>query len=162
MLFVCNYSVAQDADIIGNTDKEQILKTAHESWFTDNYSSYNANPKSVERLTYLFKTNDFKVEVYFGTWCSDSQREIPKLYKLLEESGFDFKNFKLIGVNEYKELPNATPEEEEILNITNVPTIIVYENGKEINRFVEYAQESLEKDLIKIFSKKPYKHSYQN
>ena len=160
-LFVCNYSIAQDSDIIGKTNKEQILKSEHQSWFEDNYSSYNPNPESIEQLTHLFKSNDFKIVVYFGTWCSDSQREVPRLIKLLEDSNFNFKNLQLIGVNEYKDVPNATPQEKETLNITNVPTIIVYENGQEINRFVEYAQESLEKDLIKIFSKQPYKHSYQ-
>jgi hypothetical protein len=43
----------------------------------------------------------------------------------------------------------------------NVPTIIVLdENGKELNRYVEFAQESLEEDLLKILSRQSYKHVY--
>lgn len=156
-----NFADAQVEDIIGKTQKEKLLKTEHKVWFTESYDTYKPDSKSIEKLNYLFKNHDFKIDVYFGTWCSDSQREVPRLIKLLEQSGFNFKNLHLIGVDRDKEVPDVTEEEQKMLNITNVPTIIVYEEGQEINRFVEFAQESLEKDLIKIFSKQPYKHSYQ-
>jgi thiol-disulfide isomerase/thioredoxin len=112
-------------------------------------------------LKRIFKKNDFKVEVYFGTWCSDSQREIPKVIKLLKEAKFDMNALTLIGVGRDKIVPDVSEEERKTLNITNVPTIVIYENGNEINRFVEYAQETLAEDLLMIFSQKPYKHSYQ-
>ena len=35
-----------------------------------------------------------------------------------------------------------------------------YKDGKEIGRYVEYARVSLEKDILKIVSGLPYKHSY--
>jgi hypothetical protein len=46
------------------------------------------------------------------------------------------------------------------LNIFKVPTFIFYKDGKEIGRYVEYARVSLEKDILKIVSGLPYKHSY--
>ena len=49
---------------------------------------------------------------------------------------------------------------EEKMNLNRVPTIIFYKNGKEVNRFVEFAQESLEEDIAKIVSGKDYKNSY--
>lgn len=159
---VCALNLSAQQNIIGKTSKKEILKSEHSSWYNKTYESYEPTPAIVEELSSLFKKNKFKVEVYFGTWCSDSKREVPKLIKLLEHSKFNFKNLKLVGVDRDKVIPGLSEEEREALNVFNVPTIIVYQNGKEINRFVEYAQESLEKDLLKIFSKKPYKNSYQN
>lgn len=166
ILFICsisfaNFSSGQD-NIIGETNKRDILKSEHSSWFNEVYSSYTPKSETIEELTHIFKKNDFQVDVYFGTWCSDSQREVPKLIKLLEESQFNFKYLNLIGVDRDKIIPGITEEKQEELNVFNVPTIIVYQEDKEVNRFVEYAQESLEEDLLKIFSKTPYKNSYHN
>jgi thiol-disulfide isomerase/thioredoxin len=149
-------------NIIGQTSKSELLKSEHSSWFNDVYDSYNPSPEINEQLTHLFQKNHYDIEVYFGTWCEDSQREVPKLIKLLEKSQFDFKNLRLVGVDRDKIIPNVTDDKRESLNVFNVPTIIVYQDGKELNRFVEYAQESLEEDLLKIFSKKNYKNSYHN
>ena len=161
ILLVANLSIAQNQNIIGETNKVDILSTSHRNWFEDNYQNYKPQPESIKQLKALFKKNDYSIEVYFGTWCSDSQREVPRLIKLLEKANFNFDHFELVGVGRDKKVPNVSKEQQKKLHITNVPTIIVYQNGHELNRFVEYAQESLEKDLIKIFSKQPYKHSYQ-
>lgn len=161
LLILFNFTYAQEEVMIGITDKQDFLKSEHHSWYTENYKTFDPNSESINKLNQLLNNSDFKIEVYFGSWCSDSQRELPRLIKLLENTKFDFKNLKLVGVGRDKVVPNATQETQERLNITNVPTIIVYQNAKEINRFVEYAQESLAKDLIKILSKQGYKHSYQ-
>ena len=94
-----------------------------------------------------------------GTWCGDSKRETPHLYKVLEMADFNFKNLDLVTVNRSKRTPDNLQEG---LNIIKVPTFIFYKKGKEIGRYVEYARESLEQDILKIVSGKPYKHSYDN
>ncbi len=162
IIVLSNISFSQNIDIIGETNKKEILESKHQSWFEENYKVYSPSPESLTELNEIFENENFNVEVYFGTWCSDSQREVPRLIKLLEMSDFNFDNLLLIGVGRDKKVPNISEKQSQKLNITNVPTIVVYQNGKEINRFVEYAQESLEQDLIKIFSKDTYKHSYQN
>jgi len=160
-LFVVGLTTAQN-NIIGNTSKDEILKCQHSSWFNKVYEAYTPDAKIVKELTHVFKNENFQVDVYFGTWCSDSKREVPKLIKLLELSQFNSKNLDLIGVDRDKVIPDMSEEKREVLNVFNVPTIIVYQNGEEVNRFVEYAQESLAQDMLKIFSKKPYKNSYSN
>ena len=94
-----------------------------------------------------------------GTWCGDSRRETPRFYKILEAAGFNFKNLEFATVNRSKKTPNNLQEG---LNIIKVPTFIFYKKGKEIGRYVEYARESLEKDMLKIVSGATYKHSYDN
>lgn len=161
-LLICNFTFAQQENIIGKTNKQAILKSDHNSWYSENYKTYKPQPESIEKLNELLNNSDFKIEVYFGSWCSDSQRELPRLIKLLEYTKFNFDNLKLVGVGRDKIVPNVSEEQREQLNVNNVPTIIVYKDGKEINRFVEYAQESLERDMIKILSNQTYKHSYQD
>lgn len=68
-----------------------------------------------------------------GTWCGDSKREVPKLYKILEAS----------------------------LNIHRVPTVIFYKDGKEVNRIVEHPIKTFEEDIQNIITKNDYESNYQ-
>ena len=154
------HSFSQNTMIIGETSKDELSNNSNFEWFDTNYNNFKTQPELLAQIKRLLKKNKYTIEVYFGTWCSDSQRELPKLIKILDESNFNYKKVKLVGVPESKEVPDVTENESKRLNIINVPTIIVYENGKEVNRFVEFPVETLEQDLIKIFSKEPYKHSY--
>jgi len=153
------HSMAQN-DIIGETSKEELINNSNFEWFDTTYEDFKTQPEFIKQIKHLLKKNNYTIEVYFGTWCSDSQREVPQLIKILDESEFDYQRLKLVGVPESKKVPNVTEEQSKALNIINVPTIIVYEDGKEVNRYVEFAVESLEQDLLKILSKESYKHSY--
>ena len=79
------------------------------------------------------------------------------MIKLLESSDFDFSKIEIYAVTEEK----YTYENfEKNLNLTNVPTLIFYKNGKEINRFVEFPNISLAKDLENIIQGKKYQNPY--
>jgi hypothetical protein len=45
-------------------------------------------------------------------------------------------------------------------DIINIPTLIFLENGKEINRIVEFPVESLIEDFSKILKKEAYQDAY--
>ena len=63
-----------------------------------------------------------------------------------------------VFVNSGKRTPDNLQRGFEIIR---VPTFIFYDkDGKEIGRYVEYARETLEKDILKILTGKEYKHSY--
>jgi thiol-disulfide isomerase/thioredoxin len=80
-----------------------------------------------------------------GTWCEDSHFIIPKLFALTDAAGFSKDRITLIGVDREKKTLSHLSE---ALNITNVPTIIVFQNGKEAGRVVEYGKSGLfDKDL---------------
>ena len=58
-----------------------------------------------------------------GTWCDDSQREIPHFFKLLQTLEFDQQHVEMYAMSEEK----TTPENfEKGLEIYNVPTIIFF------------------------------------
>ena len=96
-----------------------------------------------------------------GTWCGDSKREVPRLLKILDYCNVRPEQIKIIMVSNADSMYKQSPTHEDRgLNITRVPTLIVYEGTTEMNRFVEYPVESLEKDLVKIMSRREYKHAY--
>ena len=153
-------AVAQDVDqkdiLIGPFQRKDLEKEPYKEWFTSNYESYTPSSEEMKMITE--NINDYKITVFMGTWCSDSKREVPRLFKMLDESGYDSADLKLIAVDESKETPSGIEKE---YDVEYVPTIIFEKNGKEVNRFVEYPQgESLEHDLSKIVTGKAYKNSY--
>lgn len=143
-------------DLVGFASKDSFSNEPYNTWFTRNFDNYSIDSIAIKGLKESLK----KVEIkgFMGTWCGDSKREVPHFYKILEAADFNFKNLQLITVNRSKKTPNNLQKG---YNIIRVPTFILYREGKEIGRYVEYARESLEKDMLAIVSGKPYKHSYE-
>jgi thiol-disulfide isomerase/thioredoxin len=119
-------------------------------WYESSYQSYQPNAEALQAFKKAMKKHDYNIDVYFGTWCGDSRREVPKLIKLMEMADADLSRLTFVSVNRSKQVPDVMPEVAQKLNIHHVPTIIFYENGTETERFVERSKESLEKDLVKI------------
>ena len=145
----------KSGDLIGVANKESFNQAPYNSWFTQKFDSYKPDATTVSSLEVALK--NVTIKGFMGTWCGDSRRETPHFYKILEASNFNFKNLELITVNRSKRTPDNLQEG---LDIIRVPTFIFYKDGKELGRYVEYAKESLEKDMLKIVSGEAYKHSY--
>ncbi|WP_127846414.1 thioredoxin family protein [Psychroflexus aestuariivivens] len=148
--------------MLGEFTLEELKATKNKKWFESNYKTYKPDEKVLTEIKEHLKNNNFNIEIYLGTWCPDSRREFPRMIKILNESNFDIEKLKIVGVNRDKVVPEVSEEKREILNVNHVPTIIFYKDGKEINRFVEFAQENLESDVLKIVSGQDYKHSYED
>ena len=111
--------------------------------------------ETVEKLKPLFK--DIDIKIFMGTWCTDSRKEIPVFYKLMDKLQLDNKKIELIGMT----LEKTTPDSLELnQNIINVPTFIFKKNGKEINRIVEFPIETIEKDILEILTTNDYQNPY--
>lgn len=143
-------------DLVGFANKESFLEEPFNEWFSPHYTSYETDKEVIAKLTPLLK--EVTIKTFMGTWCEDSQDQIPVFYKILDEADFDYNKLELITVNRSKSTPDNLQEG---FNIERVPTFIVYKNDKEIGRFVEYPRESVEADLLKIVSGQHYKHSYE-
>lgn len=145
--------------LIGCCTREALSREPFAAWFNNNYFDYKVDTAFIAPLKQQLVRKQFLI--FMGTWCGDSRREVPRMLKVLDYCGIHPEQVKIIMVSNvdsmYKQSPN---HEEKGLNILRVPTMIVYENNTEINRFVEYPVESLEKDLLKILSKQPYKPNY--
>lgn len=146
--------------MLGEFTLEDLKESANKNWYNAIYNRYKPQQKVIDKISKIDDLDQLTFSVYLGTWCPDSRRELPRLIKTFDQAGISHDQLKLIGVTQRKQIPHISEEERKKLNVFNVPTIIVYKNGKEMNRFVEYPVESLEKDMYKIMSGQNYKHSY--
>ncbi|MGO3182313.1 MAG: thioredoxin family protein [Aequorivita sp.] len=141
--------------LIGKSNRTGLEMDAFKDWFDPGYENYKPDPETFEKLKPLIK--DVFIVVFMGTWCSDSQRDVPHLYKILDDASFDESKLTLINVSEDKTTPEGFENEYDVFN---VPTIIFYKNEKELGRIVEYSIGTLEEDMLAILSGKDYKHAY--
>jgi thiol-disulfide isomerase/thioredoxin len=144
-------------DLIGITARTDFDQQPYTNWFQRNYDNYTVDNTSAKKLKKALK--DITIKAFMGTWCGDSRRETPKFYKLLALAEFNLKNLEMITVNRGKGTPDHL---EKGFDIKRVPTFIFYKKGEEIGRYVEYARETLDKDILKILTGKEYKHSYDH
>jgi len=133
----------------GIISRQVIESDTSFKWYADNMKGYKPYGDAVTAL----KKNADSIQLltFLGTWCSDSHFIIPKFFSLLDSAGFPADHTTLIGVDRKKTtLSHLT----EALNIQNVPTIIVYKNGKELGRVVEYGKYGMfDKELAEIINK---------
>lgn len=145
--------------LVGCCTKEALMQEPFASWFVPNYTNYKVDTVVANQIRQHVRNREFVL--FLGTWCGDSRREVPRLYKLLEYCGVEPEQIKLIMVSNHDTAYKQSPtHEEQGLNILRVPTLLVLENHTELNRIVEYPVESLEKDLLKILGRREYKHPY--
>ena len=143
--------------LLGKHDRTTFQKKPYTAWFTKNFNEYTVDTETITQLKPYIQ--DVTIKAFMGTWCSDSRRETPSFYKILDATNFDYTNLELVAVSRDKDTPD---ELEKGLDIIRVPTFIFYKNGEEIGRYVEYPRVSLEKDMLAIISGQTYKHSYEN
>ena len=146
--------------LLGKHPKEDLMQKPYKEWFEKNYTDYVTDTITAHQIAPLLKNKKF--ELFMGTWCGDSRREIPRMIKLLEYCGVPPSNINIIMVDDHDSTYKQSPSHEERgKNIFRVPDLIVYEDRKEVNRIVEYPVVSLEKDLLAIVSKQSYLPSYK-
>ena len=149
-------TINEAGDIIGPAQKEHFQQEPFNGWFSFIYDDYLVDDALVKELKPLLKK--IEIKAFMGTWCGDSQEQTPVFYKILDAADFNYKKIEMIAVNRKKKTPDNLQEGYDILR---VPTFIFYKKGEEIGRIVEYPQETIEADMLKILSGQPYKHSYE-
>lgn len=116
-------------------------------WYQTNYAQYHVDSAAVHTIDSL--STDISFLIFLGTWCSDSKREVPCFFKVLDQAGISTKNIAVYGLDRSKKSSNGLTKQ---YYVTHVPTFIVFKGNKELGRIVELPQESLEKDLVKILA----------
>ncbi len=134
--------------LLGICDRSAFADTSFSWWFNSEYDNYS--PDSIDVKNLADKLKDIEITIVMGTWCSDSRREVPRLFKILNKLNYDQKNVTLICVDRKKTAQTGNVDK---LKIELVPTLIFYKDNAEIGRIVESPKETLEKDLMKIVMK---------
>jgi thiol-disulfide isomerase/thioredoxin len=138
-----------DKILKGVLSRELVQKDSSFTWFAQNQQGYTPNAEAVSALK--TKSGVLHFIVFGGTWCGDTKYILPKFYSLTDAAAITADRISLIGVDRGKKTLGYLSES---LNITNVPTIIVLKDGKEIGRVVEYGKTGQwDKELGEIVGK---------
>src|SRR5690606_31139506 len=120
--------------LLGKANRSGLERDEFQEWFDPGYENYIPDNAVMKELEPLMK--NVEITLFMGTWCEDSHRDVPHLYKVLDNLNFDESKIEVYAVSEEK----TTPQGHEIeRNVHHVPTIIFYKNGEELGRIVEYS-----------------------
>lgn len=147
---------ATEGHLFGEIKESDLKQEPYKEWY-DAY--YNLNPVSDEEIATLKPLlRDVKLITFMGTWCGDSQREVPAMFNILDRAKPANFTHEMHAVNDMKDSKYGETED---MNVVYVPTFIFMKNGREIGRIVESpAGNSLQQDMIDILSGKPYTPLY--
>jgi len=141
--------------ILGYMNRANLDTPEFQAWFQPEYNNIKIPEGWSAEYAPLAKNLEFKL--FLGTWCGDTQRELGGMFKILDLLGVSNDKIEMYSISEAKDSPLSYEKEYDILNI---PTLIFIENGKEINRFVEFPVVNLVDDFSKILKREPYENSY--
>jgi len=160
---IANTEIQNDQNktiLAGHCPLSTVYTAPYKDWFYKSYDNYTIDTYTLNLIKPMLKNKT--VEVFLGSWCGDSKREMPRLVKILQATSFDTANLKLIFVDNSLKRYKQSPQHEEVgKNIHHVPTIIVYNNRGEMGRIIESPKISLEKDLLAILLHQPYDPKYK-
>ena len=130
----------------GPCTREGLEKDVDAAWYSIGYKEYKVNEEVLATISDDM-LNGIKVNIVLGTWCPDSQREVPRFFKIMDTLGVPESDISMICVDTHKMAPSTQVD---TFNIERVPTFIIYRDGKELGRIVESPEKSLEEDLRNI------------
>ncbi len=141
--------------MMGEVTRDEILDNLP-GWDRE-YFEYTPDPAVIGELQDHIR--DVEITVVLGTWCSDSSREIPRLWKILEDTGYPVVDVKMFAVGSSRftlemgistELLGWSNRIKRFYEVERVATIIILRDGEEIGRIIETPDSSVEEDLLEI------------
>lgn len=137
-----------DKEILyGYCNRSGLEKGEFGKLFDQYYQMYEPDKGTINQLK--SKKTGIDILIVLGTWCSDSQEQVPRFFKILDKIHFNKKNLEMICVDRDKK---AGDVETGVYDIQKIPTFIIFKKGREIGRIVETPYTSLEKDLLMFFN----------
>ncbi len=112
----------------------------------EEYENSLVNFPIIPDTLYKFKDtiSKFDITIVFGSWCSDSQREVPRFIEILWAMDYPMDKLTIIALNGNK-LVNEIDISQ--MDIKYVPTFIFKRDNIEIGRIIESPKISLIEDI---------------
>ena len=135
--------------LYGNYDAEGVKES---SVFRHNYkrSVTNYAFDTTLLLSQIEKFNDIDIVILFGSWCPDSQREVPRFLEILKIVDYPMDMLTILAVDRNKVINGIDVSK---YDLKFVPTFIIMKDGKELGRIIEEPKVSLGSDLMEILYK---------
>lgn len=130
---------------VGAVSKQTLLENYQS--FAQNYAEHQLSVEDSQAIAQL--PDELTIKVFFGTWCHDSEREVPRLLKAFNEKS---NRIELIALDYNKSEPQGGAEK---AKIKFTPTFVVYHNNIEIGRIIERPEDSLAEDILQLYLLQP-------
>ena len=134
-----------DPMIVGIGQRSDLTTGHYGVWFAEEYENYEGDEGLMAAAGDLI--DNFKIDLFLGTWCEDSRREVPRFYRILDVMNVQLHEMDIIFLDREKK---SGFDIEKGKNIHHVPTMIFYRDGLEIGRIIESPVETLEEDIFNI------------
>lgn len=146
VLFIGAGAAPSQTDLTGPLVREQILQDKPD--WQEVIAAYAPSAPAIEQLKAL--SLPVHIEVFLGTWCSDSKAQVSAFFKVLDMADSSLITASYIGVPKKKEnRPQFTGGKD----IQKIPTFIVTVDGLEKGRIIETPLKSIEQDLLDILAR---------
>jgi hypothetical protein len=134
--------------LVGLIDRAGYALPEYKSWFDSTYNAFVIDTIVTDSLAHLL--DNISLKVILGTWCSDSQREIPALFRILDYADYDYSGLEQFAVDREKIIPGDMTLK---YKVDFVPIIMLYRDSLELGRITEMPEQSLEKDMLAILKR---------
>lgn len=147
ILTICANTWCQSEIEIGLISSDEKSLLYEEDWFTKKYNRFSPQVNLLNELK--GRLLSCKINVFMGTWCHDTKVYLPRFLKLFDTLNLPKDNIQIYNVNETKKRPRKYVK---VFDVKYLPTVIFSDDNGEIGRIVEFPFETIEKDIVKIFS----------
>jgi len=143
--------------LVGTVRVADLRREPFSRWFDDGYQGYEARPAALAQIAAAVQADStLAIEVFFGTWCGDSRRELPRLMRILDDAGLPASRVALYALSDNPGVFKMTPGgREHELFVHRTPTIALLRDGVELGRIVEKPATTVEEDLAAILAGSP-------
>ena len=99
LLFACLISTAYSQQhikinntgqikLLGTFERELLSEETFADWFNPNYDTFEIDKQTTQKIKESINEVD-SIQVFFGTWCGDSKREVPRFLKIMDELNYE-------------------------------------------------------------------------
>ena len=120
---------------------------AFPGWESLRAQDYTPETAAIERIRAASAT--LEVLAFVATWCPDSKREVPRLLKLVDQTGISESKLTMIGLDRTKKDSEGLTVK---WDLKYVPTFILLKYGIELGRVIEKSQDTLDADFAQILT----------
>ncbi len=89
--------------LVGITDRSAFESPDFNEWFSKNYIEYEPDSFVIDQIKSF--SDSINIQIFMGTWCSDSRREVPRFLKVIDALNLMKNKVQIINVNRKKKSP---------------------------------------------------------
>jgi thiol-disulfide isomerase/thioredoxin len=111
------------------------------------YDTTHVANEFVELITKV--QDEVDVSIFFGLWCSDSKKQIPRFLKIMDLAEIPQSRVKFYALDRSKKSADGATD---YYGIQRVPTFIFLKKNVEVGRIVEVPRTTMEADVLSILA----------